>query len=195
MAGTVNDLLEAARLNSGLAQWNWGEFSPATACEEAMATVQPLVNTMRVTFALDAGPEKFPMRGDADAFQRLVVNLAGNARKFTDAGRIDVTVRLLEVDGARWTELTVRDTGCGIAPEIRGRLGQAFALNAGIVGDHHVGGTGLGLAICRGIVSAHDGSIEIESELGRGTCVRVRLRADLPSPVRTTNQVPLKAAA
>jgi cell cycle sensor histidine kinase DivJ len=91
--------------------------------------------------------------------------------------------------------LSVRDTGCGIAPEIRGRLGEAFALNAGIVGDHHVGGTGLGLAICRGIVRAHDGSMAIESEVGQGTCVTIRVRADLPGPVRDTNRHPLKPAA
>jgi PAS domain S-box-containing protein len=195
MSGTVNDLLEAARLNSGLAQWNWAEFSPAGACEEAMATVRPLVDSTRVTLALDAGPEDFRMHGDPDAFQRLVINLTGNARKFTDAGRIDVTVRPLVIDGDRWMELSVRDTGCGIAPEIRGRLGEAFALNAGIVGDHHVGGTGLGLAICRGIVRAHDGSMAIESELGRGTCVTVRLRTDLPGPARDVGKEPLQRAA
>jgi PAS domain S-box-containing protein len=195
MAGTVNNLLEAARLNSGLAQWNWAEFSPAGACEEAAATVRPLVDSARVSLALDAGPEDFRMSGDRDAFQRLVVNLAGNAHKFTEAGRIDVTVRQRVADDVRWTELTVRDTGCGIAPEIRGRLGEAFTLNAGIVGDHHVGGTGLGLAICRGIVRAHDGSMAIESEVGRGTCVTVRLRADLPGPMRDPDGQSLTRAA
>lgn len=114
-----------------------------------------------------------------------MINLAGNARRFTAAGHIDVAVRPLPADdeGRRWIELTVRDTGCGIAPEIRQRLGEAFALNAGIVGDKHVAGAGLGLAICRGIVAAHGGTMSIESEVGKGTLVAIRLRVDLRGPV------------
>ena len=69
-----------------------------------------------------------------------------------------------------------------MAPETAARLGEAFALNSGVVGDGFVNGTGLGLAICRGIVGAHDGAMQVESALGQGTVVTVRLRADLPGP-------------
>ena len=195
MAGTVNDLLEAARLNTGGATWNWSEFGPGAACAGAVETVRPLIDGSRVTLALDAGACEFSMKGDAEAFARLVVNLVGNAAKFTADGRIDVTVREMLREESRWVELVVRDTGCGIAPELRGRLGQAFALNAGIVGSHHVGGTGLGLAICKGIVGAHGGVMEIESQVGRGTCVTVRLRADLEGPVSEGAACRLKSAA
>ena len=185
MAGTVNDLLEAARLNSGLATWNWSQFPPGAACEEALGAVRQLLDPSRVTLTLTAAPGDFLARGDADAFQRLVINLAGNARRFTEVGRIDVGIRPLPADehGRSSIELTVRDTGCGISPEIRDRLGEAFALNAGIVGDRHVTGAGLGLAICRGIVAAHGGMMSIESEVGKGTCVTVRLRSDLRGPI------------
>jgi len=80
-------------------------------------------------------------------------------------------------------EITVADTGAGIPPEIRDRLGEAFALNAGLVGPNHVNGTGLGLAICKGIARAHGGGLSISSEIGKGTTVVARLRADLEGPV------------
>ena len=192
MADTVNDLLEAARLNSGLAQWHWADVSVARACDEALASVRPLLDTGRVTMTLDVTPDDLAIRGDHDAVRRLVVNLAGNAAKFTSDGRIDIIARRV-VDGPHpFVELTVRDTGSGIAPHLRGRLGQAFALNAGIVGGGHVSGAGLGLAICRGIVAAHGGTLSIESSVGGGTCVTARLRADLEAPRGTT--VPLLAA-
>jgi signal transduction histidine kinase len=155
------------------------------------------------------------MRGDADAVRRLVLNLAGNARKHTDAGTIHVAVRGFreggEVSteltvpstetgepgsslgtqhsvlstprtGREWVEITVRDTGRGIPPDIAARLGEAFALNAGVVGANHVQGTGLGLSICKAIVAAHGGTMRIESAPGAGTTVTARLRADLDGP-------------
>jgi K+-sensing histidine kinase KdpD len=78
----------------------------------------------------------------------------------------------------------VSDTGSGIPPEIIDRLGDAFALNAGVVGARHVSGTGLGLAICKGIVEAHGGELSVDSEVARGTTVTVRLWADLDGPVK-----------
>ena len=193
MAETVNDLLEAARLNSGLAQWHWADVNVGQACEEALASVRPLLDPERVTMTLDVTPADLTIRGDHDAVRRLVVNLAGNAAKFTSDGRIDVIVRGVSEGPHSFVDLTVRDTGCGIAPHLRARLGQAFALNAGIVGGGHVSGAGLGLAICRGIVAAHGGTLSIESSVGGGTCVTARLRADLEAPC-STNVLLLAAA-
>jgi PAS domain S-box-containing protein len=191
MADTVNDLLEAARLNSGLANWNWFEFSPTTVCEEAVAALRPLLDPSRVTISLLAeSRDTLFMQGDAEAFRRMVTSLADNARRFTETGVIDITVRALPDGDAHWVELVVRDTGCGIPAEIRDRLGEPFALNAGIVGDRYCGGTGLGLAICRGIALAHGGTVSIDSDVGKGTCVTVRLRADLPGPIRAASKIP-----
>jgi signal transduction histidine kinase len=79
-------------------------------------------------------------------------------------------------------EVCVSDTGAGIAPEIISRLGDAFALNRGVVGADSVKGAGLGLAICKEIAAAHGGLLEVRSEPGRGTAITVRLRADLVEP-------------
>lgn len=184
MAGTVNDMLEAARLNSGRARWNWSAFSLQRACEDATDSIRPLVDHPRVVLSCAVEPEHLKMRGDADAVRRLVLNLLSNACKHTERGTIHVGVRLVAgtEGGGPWVELSVSDTGTGIPPEIVERLGEAFALNAGIVGAHHVSGTGLGLAICRGIVTAHGGTLHVSSAVGAGTTVTARLRPDLPGP-------------
>jgi signal transduction histidine kinase len=121
------------------------------------------------------------MNGDANAVRRLVLNLLNNALKHTRGGFVRVAARAVAAD-VDWVELGVADSGAGIPPEIRARLGHAFALNAGMVGDHHVKGAGLGLAICKGVAAAHGGHLEVRSDVGRGTTVTARLRADLEGP-------------
>jgi two-component system, sensor histidine kinase and response regulator len=199
MSDTVDSLLEAARMNSGRARWNWSKFSLMSACEEAMETARPLIDASRVNLSLNVEPEGAAMSGDADAVRRLVMNLLSNARKHTTDGEIAIDVRTAEEAGQGWVRISVRDTGPGIAPEILSRLGEAFALNAGVVGANHVNGTGLGLAICKGVVAAHGGSLGIDSELGRGTTITAHLRADLTGPCETQertqlfNPLPLKS--
>jgi signal transduction histidine kinase len=192
MAETLNDLLEAARLNSGLAQWNWDRFPLAAVCDDALGSVRPLIDPGRVklTFAVD--PPLAEMLGDADAIRRLVLNLVSNSRKHTTDGEIAVTADFATDEGndaGLWVRISVRDTGSGIPPQILDRLGEAFALNAGMVGDKHVGGAGLGLAICKGIAMAHGGGLEVVSTLGKGTTITARLRADLPAPATEYGKV------
>ena len=182
MAETVNDLLEAARLNSGLAKWNWSQFDLGPVCADALDPVRPLVDGQAVGLHCEVEPG-CEMRGDADAVRRLVMNLVSNARRFTASGSIRVAARQVADGGRRWVEISVADTGAGIPPEIRDRLGEAFALNAGLVGANHVSGTGLGLAICKGIAAAHGGRLSVQSELGAGTTVVARLRADLETAI------------
>jgi PAS domain S-box-containing protein len=188
MSGTVHNLLEAARLNSGKARWNWSRFALAEVCGDAVGGVRREVEARRVALTLTVEPPDLCMNGDADAVRRLVLNLLSNAHKHTAAGRIEVVVSAADNDAdsagsamapPRAIRVVVRDTGSGIRPEVRARLGQAFALNSGMVGKAFVTGTGLGVAICKGIVVAHGGSIEIESDPGRGTEVTAILRADL----------------
>jgi PAS domain S-box-containing protein len=178
MSDTVDNLLEAARLNSGKVRWNWSEVSIAAVCNDAISTVQPLIDSTQIRLSC-AVADDLRMQGDADAVRRLIMNLVNNSRKFTQSGEIHVEAR---ADG-EWIELLVRDTGQGIAPEIADRLGEAFALNAGVVGANRIDGAGLGLAICKGIVAAHGGTMKIDSVVGRGTQVTVRLRTNLDQPM------------
>jgi PAS domain S-box-containing protein len=179
MSDTVNNLLEAARLNSGRARWNWSRIDLAEVVDDAVSSVRTLIDTDRIGLRYDIDPADAAMLGDAEAIRRLLVNFLGNARKHTTAGEIRVAVKRHAESDGDWVRLTVSDTGSGIPPELVCRLGEAFALNSGVVGSNYVGGTGLGLAICKGIAAAHGGDIRIESTPGRGTTVVARIRADL----------------
>jgi len=182
MAGMVNDLVEVARLNSGTARWNWSEVPVAQACEAAMNTVRPLVDQAKVALTLQVNPPDLTMNGDQDAIRRLVLNLLNNACKHTPEGSIWVRARKVHTDNQCWVQFEVFDTGQGISPKVAGRLGVAFALNSGVVGESHVQGSGLGLAICKGIVAAHGGTISVRTAPGAGTTVTILLRRDLTEP-------------
>ena len=184
MSQTVNDLLEAARLNSGRATWNFGTVDLEQICEEALATVRPLVDESRVSLTSKICPPDLRMIGDADALRRLLLNLVSNSRKYTETGSIAVHVSARQRAADRWVEVRVIDTGAGIPTEIANRLGEPFALNSGAVGANYVSGTGLGLSICKAIAAAHGGAIQFESRAGAGTTVTVALRADLSEPAR-----------
>ncbi|HEV2294871.1 MAG TPA: HAMP domain-containing sensor histidine kinase [Tepidisphaeraceae bacterium] len=182
MADMVDQLVEAARINSGRAKWNWSQFPLRQVCEDALDTVRPLVNPSRVAAVCAIEPPDAAMHGDPEAIRRLVRNLADNSRKHTTDGEIRVAGRASADHDGEWIELRVSDTGAGISPELVARLGEAFALNSGMVGANHVSGTGLGLAICKGVAAAHGGTIAVESLPGRGTTMTVRLRTDLARP-------------
>jgi signal transduction histidine kinase len=186
MSSMVDDLLEVARLNSGTARWNWSELAAADSCGQALDSVRPLMDESQVKLLLNVEPAGLRMRGDADAVRRLVLNLVNNASKHTRAGLIHVQARPLSLGSANYIELEVADTGEGMSEETAARLGQAFALNSGVIGQSYVRGSGLGLAICRGIVAAHGGTITVASQPGKGTTVTAMLRADLPEPLQNT---------
>ena len=185
MAEMVSCLLEAARLNSGVATWHWGTVPYAMVCATALDVVRPLIDQSKLNLFYSCEPEDLEGNGDPDAIRRLIINLVNNAAKHTPSGSITVTCRRVDI---QTIELRVIDTGRGIPPELASRLGEPFALNSGSVGANHIQGTGLGLAICKGIAAAHGGQMTIESSGGKGTTVLVRLRSDLPVAQNTGKQ-------
>jgi PAS domain S-box-containing protein len=193
LSDMVNSLLEAARLDSGKARWNWSEFTLESAARSAIETITPLVDAARVKVSMTVVPTGATVSGDADAIRRVLLNLLSNSIRHTTDGAIDVAIRRFTENGAAWCEIAVRDTGSGMPRHIQERLGEAFALNVGTVGAGNAAGAGLGLAICKAILTAHGGAFTVESEIGQGTTITARLRADLAGPVTsdTINLTPL----
>ncbi|RUL79044.1 ATP-binding protein [Dyella choica] len=112
--------------------------------------------------------------GDGQRLAQVLLNLVGNALKFTDSGSIEVAVEALSVDPLTLTQrltVAVRDTGVGIDEAEQARLFEPF-VQAGV---RHHGGTGLGLAICKRLVEAMGGSISLHSAVGKGTSMEVTL--------------------
>lgn len=119
------------------------------------------------------------MVSDIDKIRQILVNLAANAVKFTDAGAVQLSVAPERHDGEPWVRFAVHDTGVGISAEDLGRLFRPFVqLDAGLTRRH--GGTGLGLYISRRIAHLLGGSIDVSSVPGRGSTFTVTLPAILP---------------
>lgn len=162
----VRDLQDVARLRSG-------EFRVVPEPIDLRPVVGTAVDTARAvaparTIEFDGGAEPVVTRADGGRIQQVVLNLLTNALQHApDSARIDVRLRRAE-DSA---ELQVQDFGPGIAPEDLPHLFERFYRSA----VSQSGGMGLGLSITRAIVTAHGGSIDVNSTQGRGTTVTVRL--------------------
>lgn len=137
----------------------------------ALRALDPILRRLvgkSVALGFDVAPELPLVRADATEFDRVVLNLVLNARDAsTVGGSITVRAAVAEVEARRFVALTVADTGCGMSAEVRKRMFELFFTTKG---DR---GTGLGLATVRDAVEAAGGHVEVESEVGWGTQVRV----------------------
>ncbi len=183
LSSLVNDLLEVTKLNSGLTKWQWGEVHFESVVQEALRATQALIAEKGLKLEVLIEPTNLTIHGDSSAIARAIQNLVTNSLKHTDQGSISIRVSERLVDGEGFVALTVTDTGRGIPPEKLVRLGQAFVLNAGVIGPNFVQGSGLGLAIVKGIIEAHGGELKFESTVGKGTTATALMKIDLDSPV------------
>ena len=165
----INDLLTLSGLESGRMVIR---PEPADLCALVHQNIQLhalAVNTRGQHLDVTIPSQAVTAVIDSDRISQVLTNLISNAIKFTpDEGRLGVT---LAVSG-KHAVLTVSDSGIGISDEDRERLFERF-FRAGNALERAIPGTGLGLAICKGIVDAHNGHLEVDSALGRGTTVTV----------------------
>ena len=132
------------------------------------------------------------MRGDAEGIRTILDNLISNAIRYTPDGGT-VNVKCMATDAV--VQLEIRDTGIGIAKEHRARIFERF-YRIDKARSRDLGGTGLGLSIVKHLAQALNGTIEVESEIGRGSCFRVTLplnietQAALELPPSPDNDVP-----
>ena len=161
----INDLLDLTRFDSGGVDVQPVEFSIEGMLRQTLAPLETTAHEKGLEFSWSVEPTGRYLRGDRVQLGRVLTNLAGNAVKFTDRGRIEVRV-WAEAEGG--LSLSVRDTGVGIPPEGLDRVFDEFAQLRNPERDR-TKGTGLGLAICRRLVEGVGGWLAVESELGVGS--------------------------
>jgi PAS domain S-box-containing protein len=159
----VDDLLDFARLDAGTFQLRREPADLAREIQEVSESLRPQVEEAGLTLEVDchAQPLEAPM--DTARVERVLVNLLHNAIKFTPRGG---TIRVVAWTEGDCVHCEVADTGIGIAAD---QIPRLFVRFSQLKGGSEKGGTGLGLSICRAIVEAHDGTIGVRSEPGRGS--------------------------
>ncbi len=160
----VNDILDFSRMEKEDYNLNLEIVDLHEITEEVVFLSNPLVGKKSVKLMNKIEESGFPVIGDKDRLQQILINLVGNAIKFTDTGCVEITAEKQHSDCL----IKVKDTGIGIDKEHHAHIFDAFQQVDGSAGRSH-GGTGLGLAIVKGLVEAHGGSIVLESELGVGS--------------------------
>jgi len=170
----VNDALDLARIESGRLELQSQSFALNGLLQDLAALMGPLAAQKGLRFVLDNQlPPGLQATGDAMRVRQILLNLLSNAVKFTSRGTITLHARC---DGElRALHFEVRDTGPGISQEQKQRLFRRFEQADGARTAAQYGGSGLGLAICRELAHAMQGRIQVESQLGRGTCFGVTL--------------------
>jgi signal transduction histidine kinase len=160
----INDVLDLSKVEAGQVELEHAPFSLRETLDRGVVTVRERASKAGIGLSLDLAPDVDLVRGDERRLRQVVFNLLSNAIKFTPAGG---TIRVATRRGAEEAEVSVADTGPGIAVEDRERIFEEFQQTD--VGASQREGTGLGLALSRRLVELHGGRIWVESELGRGS--------------------------
>jgi signal transduction histidine kinase len=182
----VNTLLEVYRYEFAQKALNFVQVEIRAIAAEVVEELTPLAQEKGLSLLLDVPdsakgkpePLSFQVKGDRLELHRLFTNLIGNAIKFTEQGSVRVRLRQSQLASdsgeatTSWVVFIVQDTGPGISLQE-----QQFLFNRFRVGSHRRSGSGLGLHLSRQIVETHQGTIQVKSELGRGSIFIVRLPA------------------
>jgi signal transduction histidine kinase len=181
LLGLINTVLDIAKIESGQFTLNMAEYAIESVVETVRAATESLAQNKKVTLATSVDKLLPVGLGDEQRLTQVLLNLVGNAIKFTDAGEVRVTAKA--VNGH--FNVSVTDTGPGIPEEHQARIFEQF---------HQVdssytkakGGTGLGLAIAKQIVEMHGGRIWVESTPGKGSIFQM----ELPTRAQFTKTAP-----
>lgn len=177
----INDVLDLAKIESGRVQWQECVFAPEVLIRRATEALSgQFAQTRQVVLRTRLAADLPCVKGDLDRLEQVLINLLGNALKFTRSGTVEITA---DADESGSLRIRVRDTGPGIPEGELENIFNKFHQVARMDGaEHKSQGTGLGLTICRQIVEHHGGRIWAESRLGQGSVFTCLLPALSPPP-------------
>lgn len=172
----VNDILDISKIEAGKMVLNIESIDLDFLIDEIEATARPLAVKNANTLTVDRATALGSINADPTKLRQAVLNLISNAAKFTQNGNITLEAQRVSDTGADWVEIAVRDTGIGISEEQRRKLFSNFTQASPKIAALY-GGTGLGLALSQNICVLMGGSIQVQSELGKGSRFAIRLPA------------------
>ena len=168
MQRLLTELLDLARLRAGRIEMQRTRFDARELAREVAVAIEPMAAVRGQLVRLELGDDPMPVDGDRRRLEQALLNLAANAQKFSPSGS-DITIAVRpETGGVGWT---VTDAGPGIGPEEQARLFERFFV--GGADRASSGGAGIGLPTALAIAQAHGGTIEVDSEVGRGSTFRL----------------------
>jgi signal transduction histidine kinase len=170
LLGLINDVLDLSKIEAGQLVLTIEDYSVADMVATVMSATESLARTKGIALNSAVAPGLPMGKGDARRLTQVLLNLVGNAIKFTDQGSVEI--RGAAVGGN--FELSVVDTGFGIAPEDQAKIFEEFQ-QVDNSSTRKKGGTGLGLSISRKIVELHGGAITVTSEVGKGSIFKVTI--------------------
>jgi two-component system, NtrC family, sensor kinase len=160
----INDILDLSKIEAGRMELELTDFHLPTALDNALTLVRERAGRRNITLQMSVDERLGEIRADERKIRQVVLNLLSNAIKFTpEGGRIEVVAALR--DGS--VEVSVRDTGVGIAPEDQEAVFEEFRQVG--TADKKAEGTGLGLTLCRKFIELHGGQIGVKSQVGAGS--------------------------
>jgi signal transduction histidine kinase/CheY-like chemotaxis protein len=172
----INDILDFSKIEAGQLQLETLPVDVCSTVENVMRLLEVQASEKRLRFSSVIDPAVPPViLGDGVRLRQILVNLLGNAVKFTAAGEVSLAVTCQHLEDRRYSlRFIVRDTGPGISPEDRERIFDSFSQVDASISRRH-GGTGLGLAISMALAKQMGGSLWVESEVGKGSAFHFSL--------------------
>jgi GAF domain-containing protein len=164
LLGLINDVLDLSKIEAGQLVLELSDYSVQDIAQTVRSTLEPLAADKKLGFKVEVAPQLPAGRGDGRRLTQVLINLVGNAIKFTDVG--EVAIKAEANNGSFY--VSVRDTGPGISAADQAKLFQEFQQADNAI-TKKKGGTGLGLAISKRIIEMHGGKIWVESQPGQGS--------------------------
>src|SRR6185503_14537913 len=170
LLGLINDVLDLSKIEAGQLTLATEEYSVADMVATVMSATESLAKAKNIALVSTVPPGLPRGTGDARRLTQVLLNLVGNAIKFTDEGKVEIRAR----EQAGRFKISVIDTGPGIARADQAKIFEEFQ-QVDNTSTRKKGGTGLGLSISRKIVELHGGCIAVESEVGRGSNFKITI--------------------
>jgi GAF domain-containing protein len=170
LLGLINDVLDLSKIEAGQLELELSDYCVQDIAQIVRSTLEPLASDKKLAFNLELSPDLPPGHGDGRRLTQVLINLVGNAIKFTDTGEVAIKA---EANNGSF-HVSVRDTGPGISAADQAKLFQEFQQADNAI-TRKKGGTGLGLAISKRIIEMHGGRIWVESQPGEGSTFAFRL--------------------